>query len=134
MAVETNRPMVEKTELVRLQQLVTRASSGWTGCNWQTAFGPRQLNLAGIRAYQAQVIAEATPGEESQAWADAARWLRVVEHDAKLAATHGKQALQFASSGDALAARTQIVFAIGLEAKYRSPIAWPAVWSALADQ
>lgn len=68
----------------------------WHGCHWDTAFGPLQLQLKGLTARQAQILANATAGEESLAWHQAARWLDHVERDAQLAESEAALAVQLA--------------------------------------
>ncbi len=84
------------------------ASQKWIGCNWPTCFGPRLLNLNGLFSRQAILLAEATAGNESSDWLDAAQWLETVEKDARSAmqlaqqsgSSDGKQPLGGSKAAD----------------------------------
>lgn len=69
-------------------------------------------------------MSEATAGEESAAWLDAAKWLETVEHDAKTAARKAWQAVESTKSDRWEEAAQLIDFAINLERKYRTPVVW----------
>ena len=104
--------------LETLKESVRLAQSSWTGCCWETAHGPRALNLRGIQARQAVLAAKATRGEESRCWNEAAQWLAVVENDAKIAAERAGQALLAAESGDFYTALERFNEAVALAEKY----------------
>src|SRR5262245_49131093 len=72
----------------------------WIGCDWQTSFGPRQLDLQGLTATHAVMMAQATGGVEAEAWREAARWLLQVEHHAREAEAEARAAVVWAESGD----------------------------------
>lgn len=75
-----------------MQQLIQAAKSHWQGCDWPTRFGPKNLNLAGIRSRQAKLAEKATRGDEATCWAAAVAWLTEVESDAVRAAEFAGQA------------------------------------------
>jgi len=110
--------------LQTIQQHYEAAVGQWTGCNWQTAFGPKKLNLQGILARQASLLAEATSGEETAAWDDAERWLLQVEADAKTAAKHGENAVMLLASGHRDDAIAEADKAVALESRYRESLFW----------
>ncbi|OYP31137.1 hypothetical protein [Rhodopirellula sp. MGV] len=92
----------------------TDVNGNWTGCDWETEFGPLKLNLKGIRSRQAMLAASATRGQEAEQWRDAAKWLQALEDDARkasefwqlacLAESNGEmdQAVRLRSAGDAI--------------------------------
>ncbi|MCC9602174.1 hypothetical protein LOC67_16575 [Stieleria sp. JC731] len=66
----------------------------WTGCDWETEFGPLKLNLQGVRSRQAMLAASATRGQEAEQWKNAAIWLKDLEEDARRATELWHQATQ----------------------------------------
>ena len=100
------------------------AHSHWHGCDWETSFGLRQLNLRGITARQATLIANATAGQESQAWRAAARWLDEIETKAQRAEELAREALAAAIRGNIVAALESACRARDLEAAYHGVCCW----------
>lgn len=96
----------------------------WAGCDWTTAYGPRRLDLAGIQARQARLIANATTGDESKAWNEAAQWLDDVEHDAATAETEALIALNLVDVGQLAEAEQHAFQACQLENRYQRASVW----------
>ncbi|WP_149496517.1 hypothetical protein [Roseiconus lacunae] len=106
--------MGSKTKL----QASTNDMQPWTGCDWETEFGPLKLNLQGIRSCQALLAASATRGEEAQQWRDAAKWLQKLEADARQASElrlMADQAERAGRSGDVASLRNA---AASIEQRY----------------
>jgi hypothetical protein len=117
----------------RLAQLYLCAVGKWRGCDWATSFGRRGLNLKGLGACQAGLLACALAGEERQAWSEAAGWLRQVEEDARDAERHADAAVFLAMFGLLDEARRHARTAHDLEASYRAPTAWGPLCEALEE-
>lgn len=90
----------------------------WKGCDWDTAFGPRRLNLCGLRSRHATVASKATRGDEAAAWHEAACWLDEVERDAMEACELGNRAIHAARSGEYAAAINWLHQAETIEQRY----------------
>lgn len=103
----------------------------WTGCNWRTSFGPRELNLSGIRCRQARILANATSGDESKAWREAADWLDRVERDAAEAEADALCAVNFAAAGLFDEAEVHALRACDLGRKYDRLIVWNELHQAI---
>lgn len=101
-----------------MQQLIQSAQSRWQGCDWPTSFGPKELDLGGIRSRQAKLAQKATRGEEAACWAAAVVWLSEVETDAAQAADLASQALAEAEKDCWVDASDLLQQAESLEAKY----------------
>jgi hypothetical protein len=101
-----------------MQQLIQAAQTHWQGCDWPTRFGPKKLDLAGIRSRQAKLAAKATRGEEATCWAAAVAWLTEVEGDAAQAAELAEQAFSAAERNQWVAASDLLLQAESLEAKH----------------
>ena len=99
------------------------AVGAWRGCDWETSFGPRHLNLNNLTARQTRILADATSGEESNCWDEATRWLEAVERDSKAARNYAAAATGLLTS-NVTAALDRIENAIRLESKYREPTVW----------
>ncbi len=114
--------------------LYERIKGRWTGCDWPTQFGSAKLNLAGIAARQAVLLARATSGQESADWQEAAHWLTTVEADAESARQAAQNALQAASAGrlpEALAFAEQ---AVQLEELYHHDGCWQELRDTIRQQ
>ena len=120
----------QKTE--KLQQLYDDAMNRWVGCNWQTTFGPRQLNLNGVRAHQARLMSEATSGSESAAWLEATQFLESLENDARAARTASKKAVLLVESCHLPEALVEAQNAVSLESKHLDPVVWKPLLDAIA--
>lgn len=101
----------------------------WVGCDWATDFGERHLDLCGVTARQASLLARATSGQESAHWQEAARWLATVEADAQAAAQAAWVARQEAAAGRLANALEHARRACELERPYHPQ----AVWQPLID-
>jgi hypothetical protein len=111
------------TELLRAA--LQSAQAAWTGCDWETEFGPGRINLRGLTSRQARLAAQATRGEESTQWREVCHYLDAVERDARLAAELASAAVDFWSLGNTAEASCRLEEAIALEAHYRPPFAYP---------
>jgi hypothetical protein len=96
----------------------------WRGCDWATNFGPQRLNLQGMNSKQTRLLAEATSGEESNAWGEATRWLEQVERDANAAQSAANTAIELLETDDLPVALSKVKEACQLESKYRQPVVW----------
>ena len=105
-------------EIEALKLLLQRAQDQWRGCDWPTSFGPKQLNLCGIRSRQASLAAKATRGDEAACWSDAVAWLNTVERDAADAAELASRAFTEAERCSWTSAKDLVEKAEALEAKY----------------
>src|SRR5437764_959674 len=76
-----------------------QAAGTWTGCNWPTSFGAGGIDLNGLKAAQATLLARATSGAEQADWLAASRWLAQVEKEAKEAEEQARTALVRAEAG-----------------------------------
>lgn len=108
------------------------ATGQWWGCNWQTQYGPRKLNLLDVWSRQARLIADATSGDESSAWEAATAYLRDVEFDAAAAERAAENAVSLVRRGQWRAALTAIEKAVALETKYRQSVVWRSVRDEIA--
>ncbi len=107
-----------------IMQTHALAISQWWGCNWQTQYGPRKLNLLDMRSRQARLIAEATSGEEAKAWDAATTYLHEVESDAAAAEMAATDAISLVNREQWPAALAAIEKAVALETKYRQSVVW----------
>ncbi|SMP73856.1 hypothetical protein SAMN06265222_11727 [Neorhodopirellula lusitana] len=117
---QTERTQFDQAQLncEAMRQLIHAAQAHWQGCDWPTRFGPRNLDLAGIRSRQAKLAAKATRGEEATGWAEAVAWLAEVENDAAQAAGLAERAFCEAELAKWVAASDLLQQAESLEAKY----------------
>ncbi len=107
-----------------ITQLFTQSTGVWVGCDWPTDFGSYHLDLAGLSAAQAVLMARATAGKESSAWHDASLWLARIEHEALEAETEARAALDDACRGDWVAALEHARTACDIEARYHTRLIW----------
>ena len=108
-----------------LHAALQSAQAAWTGCDWDTEFGPNRINLRGLSSRQARLAAQATRGDESTQWREVIHYLDAVEQDARLAAELASDAVDFWSLGNTAEASRRLEQAIALESHYRQPIAYP---------
>lgn len=99
----------------------------WTGCAWPTRFGSAELDLCGLTAAQARLMARATAGAEAADWRAAARWLAEVEADARQAEEAARRAAQLAAAGRFAEAAELARAACDLEGRYRPAVVWRAL-------
>ncbi len=112
------------TSLDAIVEALQSAQVAWTGCDWDTEFGPQQLNLRGLTSRQAHLAAQATRGDESACWQEACQFLDKIERDAKAAAELASEAVDCWRRGDKVDAGRRIKQAVALESAYRTPIAY----------
>jgi hypothetical protein len=122
MAASGNTKATRLVEELRAAYL--RAAGRWTGCDWPTRFGGAGLNLEGLSARQATLLARATAGQESANWHAAAHWLGQMAEDAHEAQLTAEQAVELAEAGHLAAALTHARRVCALEATYRTPVVW----------
>jgi hypothetical protein len=101
-----------------LRDAIDHANEAWTGCCWRTEFGPLRLDLDGTRSRHAALLAAATRGEEAEQWKAAARWLSLVEADARSACQRSRQAIEFAERGETREASRWLAMAATLQGRY----------------
>lgn len=107
------------------------AAGKWIGCDWPTEFGKTSLNLKGIKAQQALLLARATTGQEGADWRDAVDWLNKVEHDAKLAQLLADEAVALVLKNKTVGALFYIRNACILEEKYHNRLVWQPLRQAI---
>jgi hypothetical protein len=107
-----------------LKEALQAAQAAWTGCDWDTEFGPGRENLRGLCSRQARLAALATRGDESAYWREVCRFLDSVEQDARTAAELASKAIDLWHLGNIGEALRQLEDAIALEARYREPVAY----------
>jgi hypothetical protein len=103
----------------------------WSGCDWPTSFGSGCLNLKGLRAAQATLLAAATPGSEAVEWLEAAEWLSQVEQDAKQAAAKAARAAEVAEAGNLAEALRLVEEACAIEGHYHAQLVWQPLREAI---
>jgi len=107
------------------------AEGRWKGCDWPTRFGKGGIDLSGLKASQARLMARATSGTEADDWQAAADWLAEVENDAQRAEREAAIAAELASLSDFTAARDHAGRACALETKYRKTAVWQGLYDIL---
>lgn len=107
-----------------LKEALKSAQAAWTGCDWDTEFGPDRENLRGLCCRQARLAAQATRGDESDHWREVSRFLDAVEQDARMAAESASAAVEVWILGNVTEALRRLDSAIALEARYREPVAY----------
>ncbi len=100
------------------------AAELWLGCDWTTSFGARGLDLRGLKAKQTRLLAEATAGEESEAWLAATRWLEQVEQNAREARSAASSAVELFTKRRRAMALARVTKACQLEARYHQQLVW----------
>lgn len=105
----------------------------WVGCDWTTDFGAAHLDLCGVTARQAAMLARATSGQESAEWQKATRWLTGVEADADAARRAAAIASQEAAAGRFSTALIHAQRACELERAYHSRAVWQPLWDAVKE-
>lgn len=114
-------------------QAYSRACGRWHGCCWPTAFGSRRLNLDGISANQARVMADALAGSEADEWRQASRWLTSIEQDAQEAETLAAEALRLWSQGRLAEARNLARRILAVESAHHANVQWAPFVDALGS-
>ena len=103
----------------------------WTGCCWSMEFGPRKLNLGGVKSSQAALMVGATAGSERAEWCKATDWLKRVEDDARKAEEEAQHATNLAVLGHLREARQHALEACHLESQYTSGDTWRPLLTAI---
>lgn len=111
-----------------------RGYGRWRTCSWPTEFGKRKLNLEGVKASQAALMARATAGDERTTWLAATRWLDQVEEDARKAEEHAELAADLAILGQVERAMAQVEAACRLESQYTADRTWRPLRAAIARE
>jgi hypothetical protein len=119
------------TSFSRLYELT---KGRWIGCDWPTKFGAAELNLSGVTARQAALLARATSGQESADWQQAAHWLTTVEADAEAARQAAESAEQNAAAGRLQEALEDADRAVKLEQPYHREAYWQQLKDAIVEQ
>ncbi len=114
-----------------IEQLFQQSKGRWRGCDWVTHFGPMGLNLEGLKASQARIMAMATSGIESTQWLLASQWLQDLETDAILAEREANQAMHLIHSSQWQPAFEHLQRAYLLEQKYRPSRIWLPLYQAV---
>lgn len=109
-----------------------RGVNRWTGCDWTTQFGGRNLNLDGLCSKQAALVAECLIGDEAGEWQRATRWLSRVETDAVLAEREAAIAVFLAIFEHLPEALLHAERACALEGRYHRQLVWEPLREAIA--
>jgi hypothetical protein len=72
----------EDQPIAIIRRIFRQQSGKWVGCYWPMPFGKRAVDLNGMKAAQANIMARATSGPEAADWRAAAKRLAQVESDA----------------------------------------------------
>src|SRR5690348_12635546 len=103
----------------------------WRGCDWPTALGVSKLDLKGLHAAQATLLAGATSGSEEADWRAAAEWLPQVERDAKQAEAKAARAAELAEAGRLTEALRPAEEACAIEGRYHADLVWRPLCDAI---
>jgi hypothetical protein len=120
--------------MTSFSQLYELTKARWIGCDWPTKFGTAELNLSGVTARQAALLARATSGQESADWQQAAHWLTTVEADAEAARQAAEIAQQNAAAGRLQEALAHADRAVMLEVPYHRQAYWQELKNAILEQ
>jgi hypothetical protein len=127
-----NSLLSEASTLIKeIERAYLEARTKWTGCDWPTAWGKLLLNLNGLRASQAFLLARATAGGEAAEWRAAAGWLSRIEQDALDAETAAERAITLARFGRLQEALAHAQRAYALEATYHNSPIWQPLREAI---
>jgi hypothetical protein len=118
--------------LDRIRRVLAQATRRWTGCDWATRFGRTGLNLQGMAAVQALLLARATTGQEAADWYAAVQWLTKVQEDARTAEQEAYRAWSWVRNGAPRRALRHAWRALALEAQYHSRPIWTSFHEAVA--
>jgi hypothetical protein len=124
----------EKSKIIdQVEAFFVEAENRWVGCDWDTDFGPLKLDLNRLTAERATVLANATSGQESQAWNDAADWLAKVESDAAEAKLLATQAVAHCRKRMWQLALSTMEYACTIESAYHSELTWQPLRDLIAS-
>ncbi|HYT93077.1 MAG TPA: hypothetical protein VEL76_30445 [Gemmataceae bacterium] len=118
--------------LKEVESAYLQAAGKWIGCDWPTAFGERRLDLNGLKADQAVLLARATSGGERVNWRNAVNWLAQVERDAQAAEVEARTAVDLAAAGRLQEALQSSRRACAIEAQYHTCLVWQPLCAVLA--
>jgi hypothetical protein len=121
----------EPVAITAIEQAYLSARGRWSGCDWPTHFGKTGLNLDGLKAAQALLLARATAGQEAADWRTAVTWLTQVEQEARAAEEEARQALALAQSGRLCEALAHARQAGTIAARYHRGTVWQPFREAL---
>ncbi len=116
--------IISDSVLKEIVPALAAASGKWTGCDWSTQFGRTRLDLRDLHSAQANLMAQATAGNEAADWRNAVTWLKRVEQDASQAESEAQTAARLARSGKLRDALQCADRACAIEARYRKPFTW----------
>lgn len=111
-----------------------QTSGKWGGCDWPTTFGATGLNLNGLRAAQAALLAGVTSGREAMDWLAAADWLARVQRDAEECEAKAARAAELAEAGRLPEALRLAEEACAIEGRYHADLVWKPLREAIACQ
>jgi hypothetical protein len=114
-----------------IERAFRQAAGQWAGCDWPTEFGTAGLNLNGLTAAKALMLARATSGRERADWQAALEWLTRLEQDARAAEDLARQALELARGGELEEALVHAERACAIEAIYHSRLVWRTLRDAI---
>jgi hypothetical protein len=114
-----------------IEQVYRQFVNQWSGCDWPTAFGQNGLDLNGLKASQAFLLAWATSGSERADWQAALPWLTTIEQEASEANEQARQAVALAQAGNLHEALSHAQRACVLEAKYHDQLVWQLLREAI---
>jgi hypothetical protein len=110
--------------LIDIDSAFRAAAGRWRGCDFATEFGTSKINLKGLRASQAFVLARAASEQDRRDWHAAAAWLEAIERDAAAAETEARHAVDLARIGMLDDAIEHAHAACTLERKYHERLLW----------
>ncbi|MCA9265641.1 MAG: hypothetical protein KDA60_17390 [Planctomycetales bacterium] len=111
-----------------------RSKEQWESGQWWPEFGPLQLDLRGLNAKQAKLLANATAGQEAFQWTAATHWLTAVATDIQRATAAARQARDYAKHGNWDCAIAAVETACSVEATYHPVQFWDALHKAILIQ
>lgn len=117
----------------RIRAAFQPAAGQWTGCDWPTTFWTTRLNLDGLRASQAFLLARATTGAEAADWRAAVTWLTQIEKHASRVEALAQRAERLSQASQMREALEIARQACRFESSYhRAPI-WQAFCEAIEE-
>jgi len=117
--------------LDELERAYSQGADKWMGCDWPTRFGKCGLNLDGLTAPQALLLARATSGAERADWHAAVPWLTGIEQDASKAQREASQGMALARAGKLREALSHVQRACALEARHHSRLVWQPLYDVI---
>jgi hypothetical protein len=114
-----------------IDQAYLQANGKWSGCDWPRVFGKTGLNLNGLKALQALLLARSTAGSEREDWRAAVTWLTRIEQDAREAEEQAMRAVVQAGSGKLKEALVHAQRACVIEARHHCRLVWQPLREAI---